>query len=145
VQSFPHQYVATASSSSTSLVSIATSGIEAIEVAPPPEFGGPEHQWSPEVLLMSAVSSCFILSFRAIARASNLEWISLECVSAGTLDKPERSVWFTDVESTATLRVPPGVDQEKAKRLLERAEQTCFVSNTLKSKLHLKCQILEVN
>ncbi len=142
-QALPHQYIATAVADNQSLVSLSAEGGETIQAAPPPAFGGPENQWSPEALLMSAVSSCFILSFRAIARASNFEWSKLECVSTGTLDKPERAICFTKVDSKATLVAPPGTDHEKARRLLERAEQSCFVSNSLKSEMHLQIEILE--
>lgn len=142
-EALPHHYSATAIAENESLVRLNAEGAETLQAAPPPAFGGPDNQWSPEALLMSAVSSCFVLSFRAIARASKLEWSSLECVSTGTLDKPEKAICFTRVDSHATLHVPPGTDHAKARRLLERAEQSCFVSNSLNSEMHLQTEIIE--
>ena len=38
-------------------------------------------------LLIAAVADCFILTFRAVARASRFEWISLGCTVDGVLDR----------------------------------------------------------
>jgi uncharacterized OsmC-like protein len=37
--------------------------------------------------------------------------------------------------------VPAGVDEEQAKRLLARAEQTCLITNSLKGACHLETQV----
>ena len=43
-------------------------GLPEVVVTPPPEFGGPAHQWSPEHLFAASVASCFLTTFLAIAR-----------------------------------------------------------------------------
>ena len=50
-----------------------------IMAASPPQFGGPPGRWSPETLLVAAVADCYILSFRAIAKATKLPWDAIEC------------------------------------------------------------------
>ncbi|NND00045.1 MAG: hypothetical protein HKN85_07675 [Gammaproteobacteria bacterium] len=44
---------------------------------------------------------------------------------------------LVDMQITASLVVPESVDLERARKLLEKAEQTCLVTNslTLESKL----------
>jgi uncharacterized OsmC-like protein len=41
----------------------------------------------------------------------------------------------------AALRVAAGVDPARAKRLLERAEQICFISNSLVCERHLEASV----
>ena len=43
----------------------------AVDVHGAAEFGGPGDLWSPETMLAGAVAGCFILTFRAAARASS--------------------------------------------------------------------------
>ena len=40
------------------------------------DFDGPGDAWSPEQLLLAAVEACFLLTFRAVAQASRLEFVS---------------------------------------------------------------------
>ena len=131
MQDFPHHYSVSATAASTSNVSLASDGVADIESAPPVEFGGPGDRWSPESLLVAAVADCFVLTFRAIARASKLEWTSLDCDVVGVLDKVDRVTRFTEFQVRAQLSVPAGTDEGKAVRLLERAEHGCLITNSL--------------
>ena len=80
MNALPHIYIATATSDLTSNLDLTVEKLPSLEVAPPIGFNGPGDKWSPEDLLMTSVASCTILSFKAIARASKLEWVSLKCV-----------------------------------------------------------------
>src|SRR5690606_14409687 len=112
-----------------------------LETAPPPEFDGPGDVWSPESLLCAAVADCFVLTFRGIARVMRLSWLNLECQVEGTLERPNRQPFFTRFATTATLTVPAGTDVEKARSMLERAEHTCLVSNSLRSERTLQLEV----
>jgi uncharacterized OsmC-like protein len=48
---------------------------------------------------------------------------------------------FVRVETTAKLVVPVGTDLDRAKRMLEKAEVTCPISNTLNCEHHLVIDI----
>ena len=113
-----------------------------IESAPPREFDGPGNQWSPEGLLTASVADCFVLGFRAIAAASKFTWLSLEAQTRGTLDRVDGKMRFTRFETHAKLHLPPGADVERAKKLLEKAELTCLVANSLNSERHLTVEVL---
>ncbi|MEE9159021.1 MAG: OsmC family peroxiredoxin, partial [Gammaproteobacteria bacterium] len=78
MQSFPHRYKIVAAAGPDGDISLASDGLDPISSAPPVEFGGSGNRWSPETLLVAAVGDCFVLSFRAIARASELSWMSLK-------------------------------------------------------------------
>ena len=141
MQDLPHHYVVTASGKVAGNVVLSSDGVADLDSAPPAEFGGPGDQWSPESLLVAAVADCFILSFRAIARASRLEWDSLSCEVEGTLERVERVTQFTGFAVSVTLQVPAGTDEEKARRLLEKAEHVCLITNSLKAESHLETAV----
>ena len=98
MQNLPHRYRVSAAVEAESAVQLTSNGLPALESAAPAEFGGPGDKWSPETLLVAAVADCFILTFKAIARASKFSWVSLSCAVEGTLDTIDRLTQFTTFE-----------------------------------------------
>lgn len=141
MQDFPHRYSIQASAKAEGPVAIASPGLAALQTAAPAEFGGPGDQWSPETLFVASVADCLVLGFRAIARASSLPWVSLRCEGEGVLDRVERTIKFTSITLRACLTVPEGTGPEKAKRILDKAERSCLVSNSLACPVHLEPQV----
>lgn len=141
MQEFPHHYPVSARAGVDGNVELVAPGLEPIESAAPAEFGGPGDRWSPESLLVAAVADCFVLSFRAIARASRMDWISLKCDVVGELDKIDRAIQFTGFSIRASLEVPQGTREEKAQKLLEMAEKSCLITNSLQAEPHLETEI----
>ena len=133
MQGYPHHYHTSAAGGNQGAVIVSSEGLPDLETNAPPQFGGPEGVWSPETMLSAAVANCFILSFRAIARASKFEWKSLECHVEAVLDRPERAIYFTAFKLHADLLVPAAANNDMAQRLLEKAEQICLVSASLKA------------
>lgn len=139
---FPHLYSVHATVRPDGDVPLASEGVRVIESAPPKEFDGPGNQWSPEQLLTAAVADCFLLSFRAIANASKFAWVNLEATTRGTLDRADGKMRFTRFDTHAKLHVHTGADVERAKKLLEKAEATCLVANSLTSERHLTMEVI---
>ena len=142
MNALPHIYTATASAEVSSNLELNVDNLPSLEVAPPIGFNGPGDIWSPEDLLMASVASCTILSFKAIARASKLDWVNISCVSSGILDRIERKTQFTEINTKAILTIPEGGNVEKAIKLLDKAEETCLISNSLTSKAYIECEII---
>lgn len=142
MQEFPHHYPVAASAAPSGTVSLNSAGLPDLVSAPPAEFGGPGDQWSPETLLVAAVADCFILTFRAVASASRLEWNNLECLAEGVLERVDRVTRFTRFTVRATLTVPTGADTAKAQRLLEKSEAACLITRSLLADTHLETDIL---
>ncbi|MBZ2168265.1 OsmC family protein [Marinobacter sp. F4216] len=141
MQELPHHYRAAAVAQPEGDVNLSSDGVQDIPSAPPPEFGGPGDKWSPESLLVASVADCFILTFRAIARASKLDWTSLTCDVEGTLERVERVTRFTQFVVRASLTVPEGVDEAKARRMLEKAEHNCLITNSLSAEKRLEVSV----
>ncbi len=138
---YPHHYTVKASAQPQGSVTVGAPNVPAIDTAPPAEFGGPGDQWSPETLLMAAIADCLILSFRAIAKASKLDWRELTCDTQGVLDRVDGITRFTEIVLQAVLYVPPEVDQTKAQRLLDKAKETCFITNSLVAECRLDASV----
>ena len=141
MQDLPHHYYVTAETDPDENVIIRGENLPQLVSAPPAEFGGPGDQWSPEHLLAASVADCFILTFRAIARASNLEWSNLETSAEGLLERVDRVTRFTTFKVTAKLTLPAGTDTDKAQRLLEKSEAACLITNSLSADVHLETDI----
>ena len=131
MHAYPHYYVVQADAAPEGEVPVSSAGLPQISTAPPAEFDGPGDRWSPETLLCAAVADCFLLSFRAVARAAKLPWTSLRCEVRGTLDRVDGKSRFTEIVVEAALEVPEGTDRDKAAKAMERAENVCLVSNSL--------------
>jgi organic hydroperoxide reductase OsmC/OhrA len=137
----PHHYPVSASATATSNVDVTSPGLDALDTAPPAEFGGPGDRWSPETLLVASVANCFIFTFRAVARGSRLDWTSLRCDVDGVLDRVDRVLQFTEYRIRVRLIVPQGSDEKKAARLLEKAEHGCLITNSLTGECHLDAEV----
>jgi len=137
MQAFPHHYSVEASGSGTGDVELNADGLPTLRSASPIPFDGPGDRWSPETLLVAAIGDCVILTFRAVARASGFAWTSLECDVMGTLDRIERTTRFLAFEVRARLQVPAGTDPDRARQVLDKAERSCLVSNSLNGVIHL--------
>jgi organic hydroperoxide reductase OsmC/OhrA len=142
MQPFPHHYAATASARADDLVRLESPGLPELQSAAPKEFDGPGDRWSPETLLAAAVADCFVLTFRGIATLSRLPWTALVCDVEGTVDRSNRVTRFTAFRVRARLEVPEGANEEQARRLLLKAEQTCIVTASLKVEAHVETEVV---
>lgn len=141
MEPFPHRYRVKGRGRVTGDVELSAEGLTTLRSASPAEFGGPGDRWSPETLLVGAVADCFILTFRAVARAAGLPWISLECDVTGKLDRVDRVPQFTRLDIAAHLVVPHGEDAERARRALEKTERACLISSSLKGSIGLDATV----
>jgi len=144
MQELPHHYTVEASAEAEGEAALSCDRLVTIPFAPPEEFGGPGDRWCPETLLVAAIASCFILSFRAVARASRFPWKSLKCEVEGKLERVEGAMKFTRFVIQATLGVARDADQKRAHLLLEKAEKTCLVTNSLSAETQLKAEIQKI-
>ena len=141
MQPLPHRYAVAAEAAAEGSVRLAASGLADLESAPPTEFGGPGDRWSPETLLVAAVADCFVLTFRAVARASSYAWTRLRCDAEGVLERTPEGTRFTTIRLRAELETPGGADASRGERLLAKAEKGCLVSNSLKAEIQLEARV----
>lgn len=138
----PHNYAVSATAEADTNVTLSSPGLAPMTSAGPAEFDGPGDQWSPESLLVASVADCFILTFRAVARASRFEWSNLDCHVDGLLDRVDGELRFIGFDVRATLTVPADANVTKAEKLLQKSEGGCLITNSLIAECHLKTEVV---
>ena len=138
---YPHLYRISAEGGPTGEVAIASPGLETLQTLPPVEFGGPGDLWSPETLLLGALGDCFNLTFRAVARAASLPYVSLHVVVEGKLDRVAGKSHFTHFVLLAKLVLPAGGDAAAGEAALHKAERGCLIANSLVGERRLEVEV----
>lgn len=136
----PHHYHVRATGQSTGVVAVSDANLS-LPTQAPPEFGGPEGFWSPETLLVASVADCFILSFRAIARASKLEWEQLDVPVEGILDRVDGVTRFVKFILRPRLVLRGAGHASLAASTLDKAKRSCLITNSLNSECELAPEI----
>jgi organic hydroperoxide reductase OsmC/OhrA len=142
MQQLPHRYSVHVTGPDAGNLRVSSSSLPDLVVAAPVEFDGPGDRWSPETLLVAAVGSCLILTFRSIAQASRFDWTSLDCQVEATLDKAEDGRRFTTFAIQADITVPEEGMEERAQKLLEKAEDLCLITNSLRGETRLEVRVV---
>ena len=137
----PHLYSARIAGGPTGYATLSSSGVPDLRTAPPLDFEGPGDAWSPEQLLLAAVEACFLLTFRSVAQASRLEFVSLSVEAEGVVDRVEGVTRFTEIVLRPRVALPAGTDWVRVQRALEKAERVCLVSASLDTPIRLEPEL----
>lgn len=117
--------------------------LPSLYVASPPEFGGPEGVWSPEHLFIASVASCLMTTFRAMAETSKLELVEYTDEAIGHLQRGEDRLYSIDrIILHPKVVIASDEDLDKAGKLLNKAEEVCLISRSVKSEIVMEAQIL---
>lgn len=136
-QALPHHYAVSACGGAEGDVRVRSAGLPDLQTQAPPEFGGPPGYWSPETMLLGAVANCYVLSFRAVARASKLEWQSIDVDVDGLLERVEGVTRFTRFTLRPRLELAAGASGTLAETVLKKAKSVCLVTNSLNASFEL--------
>lgn len=114
-----------------------------LAVATPPQFpGGIEKIWSPEHLFTAAVNSCLMTTFLAIAEYSKLEYEQFGSKATGKLEMVDGKYIMSEITLMPRLVIANEAQNEKAMRVLQKAEAACLISNSIKSKIIFKPEVV---
>lgn len=112
--------------------------VPVLEVSAPPEFSGDPGMWTPEHLLVAATASCLMTTFLALAEISRLPVTSYQSRALGRLEKvPGEGHRFTEITLLPEIGVA-GEDLERARKILAKAEKSCFISNSLRATVQIE-------
>lgn len=116
---------------------------DSIEIATPPEFPkGMPGIWSPEHLLVAAVDSCLMTTFLAVAENSGLEFVRFESKATGKLEKVDGKYLISEIELAPRLQIKSEAQREKALKVLEKSEAACLISNSVKSRILFRPEVV---
>jgi organic hydroperoxide reductase OsmC/OhrA len=116
--------------------------LPAIPVGAPPEFKGREGNWTPEHLFVASVNTCLMLTLLAIAENSKLNLISYSSTAKGKLEKvPGAGYQVTEIVVKPKVVVASADDLRRLPKILEKAKEGCFISNSIKSTVKLEPEV----
>jgi organic hydroperoxide reductase OsmC/OhrA len=96
-----------------------------------PAFHGDPSLLNPEDLLLSALSSCHMLSYLAVCAHAGIAVVSYEDLAVGTLARRDGRLRFVDALLQPKVLLEPGSDIEKAKALHDKAHDICVIVNSV--------------
>ena len=112
-----------------------------VNFAAPPEFGGEPGLWTPEHLLLGAVATCYVATFRAISEKSKLAADHLEVFVDGVIAKDPGGFRFTEIAIRPVITVERQEDIERAQRIAEKSERGCLISRSLSARITAVCEV----
>jgi peroxiredoxin-like protein len=140
--SLPHRYDVWLSGGPTGYATVATPGVPDLTSAPPLAFEGPGDAWTPEHLLLAAVETCFLFTFRAIAKRAQIDFVTFDVASEGVVDRQEGVTRFTEIVLRPRVMLPAGSDIERVRGALQKTERACLVSASLATPIHVVPQFV---
>jgi organic hydroperoxide reductase OsmC/OhrA len=97
-----------------------------------PSFRGDADRWSPEELLVVALSQCHLLWFLHLAADSGVAVTGYSDQASGTMRlNPDGSGQFTEVVLRPRVLVATAELVERAQGLHERAHSLCFIARSV--------------
>jgi organic hydroperoxide reductase OsmC/OhrA len=97
-----------------------------------PTFRGDGAKWNPEEMLLSALSSCHMLSYLHLCSDAGIAVLSYTDDAVGTMELgTEGAGRFTDVTLRPQVAVADGTDVAKAQQLHHTAHEKCFIANSV--------------
>ena len=113
-----------------------------MQVATPPQFqNGVEKVWSPEHLFTAAVNSCLMTTFLAVAENSKLEFKKFSSKAHGKLEKIDGRYIMSEITLIPSLTIFREEVRVKAIRILNKSEESCLISNSVRSKIVMTAEI----
>jgi len=107
-------------------------GKESVIISVAREFKGESNKHNPEDLLLSALSSCHMMSYFYVCQQHGVEIIDYNDIAIGTLElKSDYSGGFNRVKLNPVITIKDASQKLLAISLHEKAHQLCFIANSV--------------
>lgn len=104
---------------------------QTVNVSTSEEFGGNGSAWSPELLFLSAINSCYMTTYLQIVRKMKFENAGFECTATGQAELVDGKYKFTFIHIYPKAHVLSEVDEEKALLAMGKAKKYCLILNSI--------------
>ncbi|HRH65109.1 MAG TPA: OsmC family protein [Bacteroidia bacterium] len=111
-------------------------------IGPPPEFNGSDSIWSPEHLLISALSSCYTTTFMYFARLLKAPVKSLHVDAIVEFEKESNEPYEAKryiLHPTIEFANNPG--EHIIENLLAKARKYCIISRSVKGEVIIEASV----
>jgi len=97
-----------------------------------PAFRGDPARHNPEDMLLASVSSCHMLWYLHICSVSGVAVTSYVDDAVGIMEEDASGKGrFTQITLQPTIKITPASDMEKAQKAHKKANEMCFIANSL--------------
>ena len=120
---------------------LTSAGKPMVEVACPPEFGGPSGFWSPEDLLVASVEVCIMTTFLHLLARRKISVVSYSSRAEGVAGLEDGEFRFVRIDLHVDLHVARSEDERVAATCLETAADQCMVSRSLRCPVEVKYSV----
>ena len=111
-----------------------------------PTFRGDAAKWNPEEMLLSALSSCHMLSYLHLCADANIVVLEYTDDASGAMElKPNGAGHFTGVTLRPRVMVSNTSDLETAEALHHAAHENCFIANSVNFPVRCEAVVLPVS
>ena len=114
---------------------VSSPSLKSLSVSTPPEFGGPEGEWSPEHLFLSSITSCFMSTYLVFVNKMKIENKGFECTATGQVEIVDGKYKFTYIHIYPKAFVGNDADVERAKVAMEKTKKYCLISNSVNAEI----------
>ena len=97
--------------------------------------GGDGTRWNPEDILTSALATCHMLTFLALAHKTRLEVRSYLDTAESTMDTVDKVTRVVEIALRPTITVAPGTDAAKVEEMFQKAHKYCVIANSITAKV----------
>ena len=111
-----------------------------IVAGPPSDFGGKDTWWSPEHMLLAAVSSCLMTTFLALAAREKLQLGAYRAVAHATVEKASTGLVLSSLRLDVHLKTEAH-EATHAVSVMEKAKRDCIVGNALKPAIEVHLDV----
>jgi organic hydroperoxide reductase OsmC/OhrA len=108
----------------------------------PAQYHGDATRLSPEELFVASVASCQLLTYLALATRAGVVVERYEDDAVGTLAIADRRMRMTEVRLRPRITLAPGADVARARALVEKAHEACFVANSITAPVWIEPEFL---
>ena len=117
---------------------LSSTGKQPVEIACPPEFGGPGGFWSPEDLLVASVEVCIMTTFLHLIGRRKIELGSYASQTDGAAGLEQGEFRFVRVNVAVEIEIPHEGDRKETISCIEAAGEQCMVSRSLRCPVHVE-------
>ncbi len=108
---------------------------ETMTLSAAPQYRGDETLHNPEELYTSAVSSCQMLTYLALAAFAGIRVLAYTDDAEGILKKDGSKRWLTQIILRPKILISKQQDSEKALALVQKAHEQCFIASSVKTEI----------
>ena len=117
-------------------------GILELDVRTPKALGGASDDFAnPEMLFAAGYSACFDSALNLVIRKSKIETGETTVIAKVSIGQIENGGFGLAVELDVNI---PGVSQEEAQSLIEKAHQVCPYSNATRNNIEVKLAVTTI-